>query len=180
MDADDNRTVPGLILLRMTTDSGALKIECDVNDPVPVPDLAPPVLTMPSSLTVEATGPTGATVAFTASAFDPVDGTVPVTCTPASGTIFPLGLTSVGCSATDAAGNVAQRTMTVTVRDTTRPTLMLSGDLTVQATSPAGATVSFTASAVDLVDPSVLVTCSRASGSMFPLGTTTVTCSAAR
>jgi hypothetical protein len=54
-------------------------------------------------------------------ATDDVDGPVPVVCTPPSGTRFPLGITSVSCTAQDAAGNTATGGFTVTVRDTTPP-----------------------------------------------------------
>jgi hypothetical protein len=44
-------------------------------------------------------------VNFIATASDIVDGAVAVSCTPASGSVFPLGTTTVNCSATDAHGN---------------------------------------------------------------------------
>jgi photosystem II stability/assembly factor-like uncharacterized protein len=86
-------------------------------------DSTPPVLFLPANLTVEATGPTGAPVTFSASANDDHDGWVPVTCSPASGSTFPLGTTTVTCSATDAAANTATGTFTVTVADTTPPVI---------------------------------------------------------
>jgi hypothetical protein len=96
---------------------------------VTVKDNTPPVLTLPPNMVKEASGPTGALVTFTASANDATSGPAPVTCTPASGSLFPLGSTTVNCSATDAFGNIATGTFTVTVRDTTPPvigTLMAS------------------------------------------------------
>jgi hypothetical protein len=78
-------------------------------------DTTPPVLTLPSAITVDATSPAGATVTFSASATDLVSGTVPVTCGPPSGSSFAIGTTTVACSARDAAGNVANGTFTVTV-----------------------------------------------------------------
>src|SRR5262249_13687683 len=48
-------------------------------------------------------------------ATDLVDGTVPVTCTPASGTLFHNGSTTVQCTATDAQHNTAHRSFQVTV-----------------------------------------------------------------
>ena len=62
--------------------------------------------------------------------------------------------------------------------DTTPPVLTLPGDLFERATSPAGAVVSFTASATDNLDPNPTVTCSPASGATFAIGTTTVSCTA--
>ena len=38
-----------------------------------------------------------------------------MSCEPASGTSFPLGTTTVACTATDSSGNVAQTTFQVTV-----------------------------------------------------------------
>jgi hypothetical protein len=50
--------------------------------------------------------------------------------------------------------------------------------MTAPATSAKGAVVKFSASATDLVDGSVTVACTPVSGSTFPFGTTTVSCSA--
>ncbi len=84
--------------------------------PTPEPsDTAPPVLTLPSDLIVEAAGPSGAAATYVASAHDAVDGPIAVTCAPASGFTFPVGVTPVSCSATDAAGNTATGSFTVTV-----------------------------------------------------------------
>ncbi|WNG20265.1 choice-of-anchor A family protein [Cystobacter fuscus] len=90
-------------------------------------DLQPPVLQLPAPLILEATSSAGAVAYFTATATDAVVGTVPVTCTPASGTTFPLGTTLVTCGAQDGHGNVASGTFTVTVVDTTPPDLRLVG-----------------------------------------------------
>jgi HYR domain-containing protein len=62
--------------------------------------------------------------------------------------------------------------------DTTRPVLSLPGDLTVDATRPGGARVSYTTTATDDVDGTVPVTYSLPSGPRFSIGTTTVSCSA--
>ncbi|WP_322513568.1 HYR domain-containing protein, partial [Chloroflexus sp.] len=97
---------------------------------------------------------------------------------PASGSLFPLGVTTVNCTATDGAGNTASGSFTVAVVDTTAPTLTLPGNLTREASGPRGATVTFTASATDAVSGTVPVTCVPASGSLFPLGVTTVNCTA--
>lgn len=136
------------------------------------------VLRPVSSITAEATGPDGARVSWDSpTAADTVDGSVPVTCAPASGSIFPLGHTTVICTSTDSHGNTGQASFTVTVQDTTAPALALSA-VTAPATSPAGASVSYTASANDIVDGVVPVNCSPASGGNFAIGQTTVQCSA--
>jgi hypothetical protein len=84
----------------------------------------------------------------------------------------------VACTAQDAAGNVATASFDVTVRDTTPPVLSLPASFAVPATTPAGVVVTYTASAVDAVSGAVPVSCSRASGTTFPAGPNTVTCTA--
>jgi hypothetical protein len=103
---------------------------------------------------------------------------VDIDCWPAPLSSFPLGTTTVACTAVDASGNEATGSFTVSVVDTTAPVLTLPGTVTVPATSSSGAAVTYAASATDLVDGSVPVVCSRDSGAVFPVGTTTVTCTA--
>ncbi|MFN7147886.1 MAG: HYR domain-containing protein [Microthrixaceae bacterium] len=139
-------------------------------------DLTPPVLSLPTGVTTEATGPQGAEIAWSATATDDVDGDTPVACSPAPG-VFALGVTSVVCSATDDAGNSATGAFDVSVVDTTVPTLVLPSEVTAAASGPTGAVVSWLASASDLVDGEVPVTCDPPTG-QFPLGATLVSCTA--
>ena len=139
-------------------------------------DHTPPVLTLPADFSVEANATAGAQVTYTATANDSNDGVVSVTCTPASGTNFPVATTTVSCSAQDAHQNTATGTFHVSVTDTTAPVLTLPSDLAVNATSAAGAIVTYSAIANDIVDGSVSVSCNPASGSTFALGTTLVSC----
>ncbi|HEU5489208.1 MAG TPA: HYR domain-containing protein, partial [Gaiellaceae bacterium] len=143
-----------------------------------VVDTAPPTLAVPSPLTVEATGPSGAKVEFPATAKDVADGRPRVSCSPASGSTFPLGATTVRCTARDASGNRVQASFAVSIVDTTAPVLSLPANRTLQATSTRGATVTYAVSATDLVDGAVAPTCSPASGAVFPVGSTNVTCTA--
>ena len=83
-------------------------------------------VTVPADATLEATSAAGAALTYTASAVDSTGEPVPVTCTPASGSIFPLGTTTVTCTATDAHGNVTTQTFQVTVQDTTPPMIVLN------------------------------------------------------
>lgn len=78
-------------------------------------DSTPPVLSLPDDLTVPATSGAGATVDFTVTATDDTDASPVVVCTPSSGATYPVGSTTVTCTATDAAGNSATGTFTVTV-----------------------------------------------------------------
>jgi hypothetical protein len=141
-------------------------------------DSAPPVLAGLADKTVPASGSAGAVVSFTVTAQDAVDGAVAVTCAPASGATFPVGVTTVGCSAKDKQGNEASGSFKVTVEDKGAPVLSGLADQTASATSAAGAVVSFTVTAQDAVDGAVAVTCAPASGATFPVGVTTVNCSA--
>jgi hypothetical protein len=144
-----------------------------------VPDAIPPVVAPMPDLTAEATGPAGAVVTFTGTATDNRDGPVPVIFDPPSGSTFPLGTTTVVGLAQDLTGNFGGTSFDVTVVDTTPPVLNLPDNLTVEATSPQGAAVSFVATAHDLVAGNVEVNLDHASGSVFPFGTTTVTATAA-
>jgi probable HAF family extracellular repeat protein len=62
--------------------------------------------------------------------------------------------------------------------DVTSPTLHLPATIVVDATSAAGATVTYTVSATDDQDPNPVVACTPASGSVFPLLASTVSCTA--
>jgi hypothetical protein len=55
-------------------------------------------------------------VSFNVTAQDDVDGSVPVTCAPPSGSQFRVGKTSVSCTATDNSGNTATTQFTITVK----------------------------------------------------------------
>ncbi len=138
-------------------------------------------MTVPADMTVEATSPNGAVATFSASATDNIDGSLTPSCTPSSGQTFPFGATTVTCSATDAHGNTGSASFKVTVVDTTPPTLQgVPADTTVEANGASGSVVNYTTpTATDAVDgPIAQVTCAPASGSLFPLGATSVSCSA--
>ena len=79
-------------------------------------DDVPPVLNLPVPvpIVVEAQTPAGAVVTFPVSATDNSSAPVSVTCSPASGSLFPFNgssptTTTVNCTAIDAAGNVDTR-----------------------------------------------------------------------
>jgi hypothetical protein len=141
-----------------------------------VKDTTAPCINIPSSVSKEAASASGAAVTFTASAKDLVDGAVATSCSPASGSTFAVGTTSVSCTATDAAANKATRSFDVHVVDTTAPVVHVPAAMTAEATSNSGAAVTFVATATDAVSGSVSVACAPASGSTFPIGGTTVKC----
>jgi hypothetical protein len=144
---------------------------------VTVRDTTPPAVTCPQT-TVEYTGSGGATVALQAEATDACDGQVTTLCQN-SGGFFPLGNTQSTCRAEDSASHVGSCQLTVTVQDTTPPDITCPGALEISATSPSGAVVAGLP-AVQASDrcAAVATSCDHASGETFPLGSTTVNCTA--
>ncbi|QSX77819.1 HYR domain-containing protein [Agrilutibacter solisilvae] len=145
---------------------------------VTVDDTVAPEVQVPDSFTLEATGADGATATFSATWTDAVDGSGDASCVPASGSMFPIAATQVTCTKTDANGNTGSANFTVTVEDTTAPTLEAPGPFSVEATGPSGALVTFTALKHDIVDGTADASCAPASGTVFPLDATTVVCNA--
>ena len=83
-----------------------------------------------------------------------------------------------GALFTDLAGNVNVPSAVFTRTFTWSPPVVTTpGAVTVEVTSPNGAVARFNSSAVDAGGGSTGVTCVPQSGSTFPMGTTTVTCS---
>ena len=90
----------------------------------PTLDTTPPQLTCPAPIVVDATGPSGAVVTYATSASD--DCSAPsVACTPPSGTTFPVGDSTVGCTASDTANNATSCSFTIHVKGAAEQT----GDL---------------------------------------------------
>ena len=158
---------------------------------VTVSDNEAPVVTVPENIEVNAAaGSNTATVDFTTpAAIDAVDGTVtPVLVSSPmvgldSGSAFPIGVTTLTYTATDAAGNVGTASFTVTVSDNEAPVVTVPDSIEVNAAAGSDtALVDFTApTATDAVDGTinpVLVsspTVGLDSGSAFPIGVTTLT-----
>ena len=142
------------------------------------PDTIPPIITAPADQTFEATGVSTTPILVEATATDNVDPNPFITYDPHS---FSVGTTSVTWTATDASGNKATATSNVIITDTTAPVITgIPTDITEEVDfGESGVIVSYTVpTATDLVDGSVAATCTPASGSTFPLGDTTVTCTA--
>jgi len=152
---------------------------------VSVIDTTDPVVVVPTDIVKEAASPQGTHVSFVVTASDTVSGPLSPVCIIGpdqpvqSGELFPLGVSTLSCSATDGAGNTGSASFTITVQDTIAPTIDGdTGDQTIEATSPDGAVANFVLTATDVVDTEVLVECTPASGSTFDLGTTPVHCTA--
>ena len=151
--------------------------DCETDTETPPVNNAP-VVTVPDDITVMATSAGGATVTFTATATDVEDGALVPVCTPASGSTFAIGTSTVTCTAVDSNENVAApASFTVTVANNP-PVLTVPANMTASATSAAGAVVTFTATATDVEDGTAPVVCTPASGSALSIGATTVNCAA--
>ncbi len=150
---------------------------CAIN--VRVRDTTAPVPTCPEAMTEEATGPTGALVSYPpASAVEAVSA-ASFSYSKESGTVFPLGSTTVTATARDAADNAASCGFTVTVRDTTPPRVGCPGNLVAEAQDASGADVAFLlARPSDEVTREPVVNLSHAPGSRYPLGTTPISVTA--
>jgi HYR domain len=124
---------------------GRIRIE----NPPPPPDVTPPTLSLPGDITVEATDSSGTKVSYSVTASDDRDPNPTVTCSPSSGSLFPIGTTTVNCQATDTSGNVTTGSFLVHVYAPLELTLTVNSQGTVSPPTGA-ATISGT------------VTCSRA------------------
>ena len=141
----------------------------------------PPTIHLPLDVSAEATSPAGALVSWTATATDAEDAVPPTpTCLPASGSPFPLGITTVTCSVRDSGGQTDGGSFLVSVVDTTAPSLVgMPANQNLTITDPAGTTLTYTPpTATDVADPLPDVDCLPASGTHVDLGPTVVTCTA--
>jgi hypothetical protein len=149
---------------------------------VTVVDTHPPTLTMFAPIVVEATSPAGALVTVPVPVATDTASTPIVTCTPLIGVgQYALGVTTVACRATDGGHNVTTGQSTVSVVDTTPPTLSIFAPITVLATNSSGASVSIpTPVATDAASTPVVDCGAIPLGTPVPflIGTTTVVCKA--
>lgn len=106
------------------------------------------------------------------------EGEITTKCDPESGSTFPFGESSIRCSAWDKSGERADGLISVKVWDGTPPALSIPKSFEIQADDEKGAYPKFETSAVDEVDGSVRVTCSRESATLFPNGRNIVNCEA--
>jgi len=130
-------------------------------------------VTPPAAVTMEATGPTTTVSLGNATANG---GVAPVTISndaPAGG--FPVGVTTVTWTATDANMATAMAMQTVTITDTTAPSITAPADVTADQDAGGGNTVVNlgTPTLSDIADPNPTVS-NNAPANGFPVGTTTV------
>jgi hypothetical protein len=162
----------GTHVIRLSVDDGKGQVSRD-SMVVTVEDRTPPTITVPDHVTAEQTSLSGTPVKLP----DPVvrdNCSLPSVSNDAPAT-FPLGSTAVTWTATDAAGNLATATTTVTVVDTRPPLLAdVPAPVTVEQESRAGTRVVLgLPTATDICDAAPVVTSNAPA--IFPLGRTTVT-----
>ncbi|HJQ26201.1 MAG TPA: HYR domain-containing protein [Blastocatellia bacterium] len=168
--------------------SGTSNVTCSVAEnpqftcsfKVTVVDQTPPVIRCPGNITTgNAPGQNSATVDYPIATASDACGVANLVCLPPSGSTFPLGTSTVTCTATDTSNLTASCFFLVTVSDRQAPTIRCPENvsMTLPATQ-SSAVVNYPAPTVSDNLPGVTVSCTPPSGSTFPVGTTTVTCAA--
>jgi len=141
-----------------------------VSDPIPPEALCPD-----DTSTVNAFGQCGAVMAYAAGISDNFPGAT-VSCTPPSGSYFPVGATPVRCIAVDVFGNADTCGFTVTVEDNEPPVAACPGDQTGDNYPGwCSGIVPYTAAVTDNC-PGATINCDPFSQAFFSVGQTPVTC----
>lgn len=140
--------------------------------------IKPKFTSVPSNMYVAATSAAGAIVNYPSPvATDNCSVTVTRTAGPASGSQFPIGITTLSFQATDASNNQVNHSFTVEVNGLA-PVISGPGNISVSTNPGAcGAVVNFAATETTGV-PASTITYSIAPGSTFQVGTTAVTATA--
>lgn len=145
---------------------------------VVVPDTIPPMITCPNAQTAAPViGSSTVAVSYPPpTATDNVALTT-VSCSPSTGSAFPLGNNAVTCTATDTSGNTASCSFLVTILDKTPPVITCPGNYSAFTSSnaPTGVINWGKATATDTFS-SATVSCPLFGTTTFAVGTTIVTC----
>lgn len=116
IDGEEITISPGTVAgLSAASDGRTFLVAWEGGGAIIADDEVPPAISTPPTVAATATSIQGALVDYSVSAVDDVSGAVPVTCSPASGTTFLPGVTTVSCAAADLAGNVGTATFRVEV-----------------------------------------------------------------
>ena len=134
---------------------------------ITIEDKTKPLLSIPGDKTVEATAIRTPVSIGQATAID----IFKVTITNDAPVDYPLGTTTVTWTATDENGNVSTAKQNITVRDTTKPVLMVPADMTVEATAVRSQVSIGMATATDIFQVEI----TSDAPLDYPIGTTKVT-----
>ncbi len=162
--------------------TNSFKERAEAQFDINVADRIGPIVTVPERIRVPARSNEGAVVEFDAKASDEIWGDMPVDCSPKSGSMFRIGETTVACTSVDLDNNVGGSAFVVEVvgeNGTPKPLeLILPETIVVEARDPRGEEVSYEVKVEGTDDPNPTINCTPKSGSLFPLGATTVLCDA--
>jgi hypothetical protein len=167
------------VIWKATDDSGNFTT---CTQTVTVVDDDAPIITCSQNLTVPAAaGQCSATVSYAApNVSDNCSNVGAPICTPPSNSAFAKGTTTVNCTVKDAANNQSACSFTVTVVDTQAPHMVCPVNIIANTPNPGQTTLAVSFSTPIATDNcgSVSVVCAPPSGTQFPPGVTTVTCTA--
>jgi hypothetical protein len=172
---------PGTYTVHIEANDGTNTATKDIT--LTVADQTAPTINCPANITTNtAPGMCSATVnPGTATATDNCDTSPTIVGTRSDNqplnASYPKGTTTIHWTATDDAGNTSSCDQTVTVEDHEPPTISCPANITLEPTCPSGAVATYTAPVGQDNCPGAqtTLTAGSASGSVFPIGTTTVT-----
>jgi len=154
-----------------------------IRQTITVVDNQAPTITCPSNVVVNATSVAGAIVNYAAPVgTDNCSATTAMTAGFASGSTFPIGVTTVTYKVTDASGNSAECSFTVTV-NAVAPVVVVPANITVNVIpNTCGAAVSFAATEATAIPASTITYTENGqpvvSGATFAKGVHTITATA--
>lgn len=157
---------------------GANGDSAPVNFWVTKPGRLPFKIHLPEYITALARSSLGTGIKYNVTTSGGDGSLVTVNCEPASGSMFPYGISKVSCTAWNEGGERDSDSAQVNVWDGTAPVLTVPKSFEVVADSPEGAWVKYETSATDNIDGALRVVCDRDSGTLFPNGRTRVNCEA--
>jgi gliding motility-associated-like protein len=142
-----------------------------------VKDQTPPeILDCPTSMTISADASCKGKAIWIAPTATDNCGNVTLTSSHSSGSLFPIGTTTVTYTAKDAKGNTSTCTFDVMVKDETPPEISnCPASITISADAFCKGKATWTSPIIEDYCGSVEIGSSHNSGDEFPLGTTTVT-----
>ena len=149
---------------------------------VVIADRTPPRIQVPNHnlIVANATNARGFVVDYNVSATDNVATNIHPICQPiASGQVFPIGNTTIVCTAKDNSNNTAKSSFIVVIADRTPPRIQVPNHnlIVANATNARGFVVDYNVSATDNVATNIHPICQPiSSGQVFPIGNTTIVC----
>ena len=144
---------------------GSTIVLCAAKDPVTnlvgyamfnvtVKDTSPPTFKVPHNILKQADTPEGSRITYNANASDSVDGHTNTRCNPPSGSLFPLGLNQVTCTATDKSGNSGHASFSVIIGQTTNN---IPSTVSKNATEPTSPELTVSKNATEPTSPELTV-----------------------